>query len=117
MFGFEKLTVWQKSMELNKDIYRLTADFPAKEAFGVISQMRRASVSVSLNIAEGAGRTSKKEFRHFLSMSYGSLCETVTLLILCRDLGYIAVSKCEELYSKASEISRMISGLSASKSL
>lgn len=114
MFGFEKLTVWQKALSFSKEIYIVTKGFPADEIFGVTSQIRRAAVSVVLNIAEGSGRKSKKEFKHFLSMSYGSLCETTTLLRLSLGLNYIDEVKYKALYSDADGIGRMITGLSNS---
>ncbi|HAF96114.1 MAG: hypothetical protein A2X34_05155 [Elusimicrobia bacterium GWC2_51_8] len=117
MFGFEKLMVWQKALSFTKEIYMVTKGFPADEMFGVTSQIRRAAVSVVLNIAEGAGRKSKKEFKHFLSMSYGSLCETTTLLRLSLELNYIEEVKHKTLYSDADGIGRMITGLSNSNKI
>ncbi|MCX5785335.1 MAG: four helix bundle protein [Elusimicrobia bacterium] len=115
MFCFEKLLVWQKAVDFAKEIYGVTSAFPKDEIFGITSQLRRASVSVSLNIAEGAGRTSKKEFKHFLSIAYGSVCETATLLKICRELSYINDEQYRGFYNSTEEIGRMISGLSASK--
>ncbi len=116
MFCFEKLLVWQKAVDFAKDVYSATSSFPKDEIFGITSQLRRASVSVSLNIAEGAGRTSKKEFKHFLAIAYGSVCETVTILKICSELSYIRETQYGKLYSTTEEIGRMISGLSASRS-
>jgi four helix bundle protein len=115
MFCFEKLRVWQKAVNFAKNIYSLTSTFPKDEIFGITSQLRRAAISISLNIAEGAGRTSKKEFKHFLSIAYGSVCETSTILKICRELLYINGEQFNKFYSSAEEIGRMISGLSASK--
>lgn len=115
MFCFEKLRVWQKAVDFAKDIYSLTSTFPKDEIFGITSQLRRASISMSLNIAEGAGRTSKKEFKHFLSIAYGSVCETATILKICRELSYINENQYAKFYGNTEEIGRMISGLSASK--
>lgn len=85
----KKLDVWKMSMELSKTIYRLTAEFPGDEKFGLISQMRRAAVSIPSNLAEGAARNSGNEFRHFLSIARSSLSELDTQLDLSQQLGFI----------------------------
>jgi len=85
MHNFKDLRVWQKSIELTTDIYKLLASFPTDEKFGLISQLKRAAVSVPSNIAEGAGRNSNKEFNHFLSISLGSLFELKTQLIISKN--------------------------------
>ena len=89
MHNFKDLRVWQKSIELITDIYKLLASFPTDEKFGLISQLKRAAVSVPSNIAEGAGRNSNKEFNHFLSISLGSLFELETQLIISKNLNLI----------------------------
>jgi four helix bundle protein len=86
----KKLDVWKLSMDLADAVYRLTASFPAEEKFGLTSQLRRAAVSVSSNLAEGAARSSKKEFGQFLSIARGSLSELDTQLDLSTRLGLIA---------------------------
>ena len=83
------LDVWKKAMELAKEIYLLTSNFPKEEIYGLSSQMRRASVSIPSNIAEGAARNSDKEFARFLYISLGSLSELDTQIILSKDLGFI----------------------------
>lgn len=83
----KKLDVWVLAMELGRKTYALTATFPTAERFGLVSQMRRAAVSIPSNIAEGAARDSDNEFRHFLSMARRSLSELDTQLGLSRDLG------------------------------
>lgn len=88
-FGFEKLEVWQKARKLTVEIYRLTEKFPEREKFGLTNQLRRASVSIGANIAEGATRSSAKEQAHFSSISYGSLMETMSHLIISVDLNFI----------------------------
>lgn len=88
-FGFEKLEVWQKARKLTVEIYRLTEKFPEREKFGLTNQLRRASVSIGANIAEGATRSSAKEQAHFSSISYGSLMETMSHLITSVDLNFI----------------------------
>ena len=83
------LRVWQDGIALVKAVYALTHVLPRDEQFGLISQLRRAAVSVPTNLAEGAARSSKREFTHFLTIARGSLSELDTLLILCRELGYL----------------------------
>lgn len=91
-YGFEKLSVWQNSRKLVKNIYCLTKSLPAEERFGLVSQIQRAAVSVSSNIAEGASRTSGKDQGHFYQTAYSSLMEVLCQLTLCLDLDYISES-------------------------
>jgi four helix bundle protein len=88
-YGFEKLSVWQNSRELVKQVYCLTKQLPSEERFGLGSQMQRAIVSVSSNIAEGASRSGNKDQSHFYQTAYASLMEVLCQLILCLDLEYI----------------------------
>lgn len=90
--NFRELKIWQQSMALVKGIYSLTSGLPAEEKFGLISQMNRCSVSIPSNIAEGSGRTSEKEFLHFLRISLSSSYELETQLILVEDLFKINIS-------------------------
>lgn len=90
-----ELRVWQDGIALVKAVYQLSSRLPNEERFGLISQMRRASVSVPANIAEGAARSSKKEFAHFLIIARGSLSELDTLLILCIELAYLSKPEAE----------------------
>lgn len=106
----ENLDVWKKSIEFVVAVYRATDDFPKDERFGLISQLRRASVSIPANIAEGAARKSHKEFMHFLSTSQGSASEVDTELLIASRLGYLENST--ELRSSLDEIGRMLTGLS-----
>ncbi|MCY0966354.1 four helix bundle protein [Parathalassolituus penaei] len=85
---YQNLVVWQRSMSLVEDIYIVTATFPEHEKFGLISQMRRAAVSIPSNIAEGSGRGSDRDFRRFLLLARGSLTELDTQLILAERLGF-----------------------------
>lgn len=87
-FRFQKLNVWQDARRLNLAAYRLAQSFPASEQFGLTSQVRRAAVSISANIAEGSGRNSDRDFAHFLEQSYGSAMELASHLFLAGDLGY-----------------------------
>jgi len=87
-----RLRVWQDSMALARRVYELTSAFPADERFGLVAQMRRCAVSVPSNIAEGAARSSRKEFMHFLHVARGSLSELDTQLRLAHDLGFADTS-------------------------
>ncbi len=88
-FRFEKLEVWQLARQLNRSVYKTTSGFPSNEQYGLTAQLRRASVSISSNIAEGSGRNSDKDFAHFLEIAYGSLMEVVSQFYLALDEGYI----------------------------
>lgn len=87
--GHKDLNVWKRSMHLVMNVYSKTKTFPKDELYGLSSQMRRAAVSIPSNIAEGAGRKSKKEFYHFLYVALGSLAELETQLLIAKNLGYI----------------------------
>ena len=108
----EKLDVWKKAIDFVVAVYKATDDFPKDERFGLISQLRRAAVSIPANIAEGAGRKSYKEFAHFLSNSQGSASEVDTELLIANRLGYIEQAKYLELRASLDEIGRMLTGLS-----
>ncbi|WP_322971822.1 four helix bundle protein [Faecalibacter sp. LW9] len=107
------LKVWQESITLVEDIYQLTAKFPKEELFGLTSQMRRASISISSNIAEGAGRKGKSEFTRFLYISLGSLSELDTQLEIAIRLKYIKDDKVvrERIYFIKNMISKLIISL------
>lgn len=106
------LEVWKRSFSLVKEIYLITASFPPEEKFGLISQLRRASVSVPTNISEGAARNSQKEFIHFLYISLGSLTEVETLLLLSKELGFISEKeKFEILLIEIEIITKLLLGL------
>ena len=92
-FYFEKLEVWQNSREFVKEIYSVTKSFPDDEKFGLTSQIRRASLSVSANIAEGMSRKTEKDKARFISISFGSAIEVVNFLILANDLSLINESE------------------------
>ena len=98
-------------MEAAKTVYRLTASFPTEEKFGLASQMRRAAVSIPCNIAEGAARKGKKEFRNFVSMAQGSLSELDTQLDLSVSLGYLRVEDLEDLTIQLIRVDKMLTGL------
>ena len=108
-FQYKKLIVWQKAMQFVQMIYALVKKFPPEEKFALTDQIRRAAVSVPSNIAEGCGRTSNRDYAHFLAIARGSLYETMTQLELAQSFGYIdAIGEVETL---ADEISRMITSL------
>ena len=100
-------------MDLVELIYRITEDFPAKESFGLTSQMRRAAVSIPSNIAEGYGRQSTGSYSHFLSIARGSLFELETQTEICTRLNYLNQIEIEKLIAEIIEISKMISSLIA----
>jgi four helix bundle protein len=114
MFGFEKLEVWTKALEFADAIYKATGAFPSDERFGLTNQLRRASVSISSNIAEGSGRNSNPEFIRFVAIAYGSLMECVSQLHIARRLRFLPETEFSQLITQADEISRMLSGLKAS---
>lgn len=109
IFSFEKLIVWQKARNLVKKIYSLP--LPDQEVYGLNMQMKRASVSISSNIAEGASRNTFKEKSRFINLAYGSLMELYSQILVCLDLGYIDQSNHDELKSLIVEIHNMLNGL------
>jgi four helix bundle protein len=111
MQDFRNLDVWQRARNLNKTIYQMTADFPESEAFGLRSQMRRASVSICSNIAEGCGHRGDREFRRFLDVAMGSACELECETILSFDLVFIPDATLQRVLAILIEIKRMLGGL------
>lgn len=114
IYGFEKLDVWQKSRLLVRDIYLITKSFPDDERFGLTSQLRRAMISVSCNIAEGTSRWSNKEKIRFIEIAYGSLMEVVNCLMLAFDLEYISEQKILELRFNIDIVANKLNGLKKS---
>ena len=114
IFRFEKLEVWQQARKLNRKVYECTKAFPDTERYALVSQLRRASVSVSSNIAEGAGRNSDVDFARFLEIAYGSLMEVVSQLFLALDEGYLEQTKWDEIASDAHVIASQLAALSKS---
>jgi four helix bundle protein len=106
--SYKDLTVWQKALELSKEIYLLTKNFPKEEQFGLVSQMRRAAVSILSNIAEGSGRYYSGEWKQFYSISYGSTLELEAQLILSRELGFITQDASRKSFVLLEEISKML---------
>lgn len=105
------LDVWKKAVDYTVEIYRITENFPKDERFGLTSQIRRASVSIAANIAEGAGRKSSKEFLRFLAIAQGSASEVETELVIAHRLSYLDDRVHAELGAKLDDIGRMITGL------
>lgn len=108
MNRFKELKVWQKSIDLAVEVYKLSSQFPSDERFNLTSQVRRCSVSVPSNIAEGAGRNSKKEFNQFLGISNGSSFEMETQLIISNKLGFISDDQLLPITNKISEVQNML---------
>ena len=107
----KKLNVWKESIELARDVYTLTSRFPSEERFGLTSQMRRAAISIPSNVAEGAARRSKKEFKNFVGMAQGSLSELDTQFELAVALGYLNRNDLGGLEERMLKIDKMLSGL------
>ncbi len=108
MNNYKELIVWQKSMILVELVYQLTASFPEEERFGLINQIIISAVSIPSNIAEGAGRNSKNEFRNFLGIANGSLNELTTQLEISNRLSFIASEELVEGLKLSEEIQKMI---------
>jgi four helix bundle protein len=107
------LLVWQKSMDMAVQVYRLTACFPKSELYRLTSQVTRAAVSVPANIAEGNGRGSRREYAHFLAIAKGSLNETETFLFLALRLGYLREHETAPTLFLITEIGKMLTALRA----
>ena len=110
-YSFEKLNVWQQARLLTKEIYIVTSRFPDEEKFGLVSQMRRAIISVSSNIAEGSSRKSNKDQAHFYTTAFSSLVELLNQLILSFDLGFIKEERYLELRNSIELISNQLNNL------
>jgi four helix bundle protein len=108
---FRKLKVWEKSHRLALVVYELSAGFPKAERYGLTSQLRRASVSIPANIAEGCGRETKVEFARFLDIAMGSASEVEYLLLLANDLNYIENDAYASAAAQVTEVKRMLAGL------
>jgi four helix bundle protein len=114
MPGYRELKVWQIAMWLAEESYRLTANFPKREVYGLASQMQRSAVSVPSNIAEGHGRNSKKEFYHFLGIALGSLAELETQIMLAQRLNYVSETDSVAVLKNSDELGKMLKGLQKS---
>jgi len=111
MANFKELLVWQRSIDFVTDIYRSTGSFPKDEMYGLISQIRRASVSIPSNIAEGNSRRSKPDYLQFLKIARGSCAEVETQLMISKNLNYLNEENYQKLNNNIIEISKMLNGL------
>lgn len=114
-YSFEKLEAWRKSKELVKTIYQVAQILPNEEKFGMISQMKRAAVSIASNLAEGSARKTNKDQAHFTTISYGSLMELLNLSIIAFELEYISEKFYLDIRVQIQEISAMLNALRISQ--
>lgn len=115
-YSFENLEAWKESRILVKVIYEVTNRFPDEERFGLTSQMRRAAVSVSSNIAEGSGRLTAPDQKNFYKNAYGSLMEVLSQVVLSSDLVYLSVDQVIEVRRQIDKVASRLTGLSNSRS-
>lgn len=113
-FRFEKIEVWQMARRFNRAIYGVTRNFPDEEKFGLTAQIRRSSVSISSNIAEGSGRNSDTDFSHFLEIAYGSLMEAISQLFLALDESFVTEDTFDRLTADGDLLASKIVALSKS---
>ncbi len=106
--SYKDLIVWQKSIELVGEVFKLTSNFPKTETYGIVAQMRRAAVSIPSNIAEGSGRRFSNEWSQFYSFAYGSTLELETQLIISRDLRLAPKESFIQSFNLIEEVSKMI---------
>jgi four helix bundle protein len=116
MFRFEKLDAWQMAVALAERVYQATGNFPDNERFGLTSQMRRSTVSISSNIAEGTGRSSDADFARFLEIAYGSLMEVVSQSHIAKLQGFLNAVDFDDIYQSCERLARVLSGLRSSLS-
>lgn len=109
-FKFEELNVYQESLVFIDQIYQITNVFPKDELFGLTNQLRRAAISIALNIAEGSSRT-RKDFRHFLDIARGSCYECAAIFTIIKHRNYISGLDLQNLYDHCNKIARMVSAL------
>jgi len=113
MRGHRDLVAWQKAMSLVTEIYTLTRTFPREELYGLVSQFRRAAVSIPSNLAEGYSRNSRNEFHHFVGQARGSLAEVETQIEIAQNLGYVSGKPSAQILTRIDEIGRLLTGLRA----
>lgn len=111
MATYKELIVWQKAYTLSLEIYKATKKFPKEELYGITNQLRRASISIPSNIAEGNVRNSRKEYLQFLYIALGSSAEIETQISIAKDLEYISLDTFLKLHSLIEEIMKMINGI------
>ncbi|MGA7343635.1 MAG: four helix bundle protein [Terracidiphilus sp.] len=109
--SFKDLVVWQRSIELTTDVYKLTSKFPESERFGLTNQMRRASVSVASNVAEGYGRTTKGEYVQFLGHARGSCSELETQIVIAKNLGFGSTQNLQSAETLCNDVGRFLGAL------
>jgi four helix bundle protein len=112
--NYRELIVWQKAMDLVVEVYTVSKSFPREEVYGLTSQLRRAAVSVPSNIAEGQGRRTTADFLRHLSISYGSLREVETQMLIAARLRYLTDRRCQDVLNMAAEVGRLLNGLMSS---
>ena len=113
MSNFQNLLVWQKAMDFVREMYRVTTKFPDNEKFGLISQLRRAAVSIPSNIAEGCERKTPKDFANFLTIARGSAAEIETQILLALSLNFLDKENAKKILDQIAEIKKMLFGLRA----
>lgn len=111
MRTYRDLVVWQKAYDFTINLYRETSSFPKEEQYGLTSQIRRATVSITSNIAEGFGRSSNKEKDQFFAIAHGSLYEVESQIFIAYGIGYLASEKHQEMVLQLEEVSRLLQGL------
>jgi four helix bundle protein len=111
MRNFRELDVWKKTHQFTLAIYRLTADFPDREKYGLTSQLQRAAASIGANLAEGCGRETNADFKRFVQIARGSACEAEYHLLLAHDLGLVGDDAYQSLNTDVNELKRMLFGL------
>lgn len=111
MKDFRELKVWEKAHAVALNVYRITKDFPSNELYGLTSQIRRSAVSCATNIAEGAGRGTDRDFKHFLDIAFASSNELDYLLLLSKDLGYLKIETLEKTTGEIVEVKKMLRSL------
>jgi four helix bundle protein len=112
--NYRDLIAWQRAMDFALAVYGATKGFPQEERYGLTAQLRRCSVSIPSNIAEGQGRRNDGHFKHSLQMAHGSLCEVETQVLLAQRLGFLETDAADRLLGQAGEVGRLITGLSNS---
>ena len=113
-FRFEKFDVWHRAVDYADLIYRVTRQFPDEERFGLTSQMRRAAVSISSNVAEGSSRSSRREFGRFVEIAYGSLMEVLSQAHVAHRQSYLVTAELADVLRASDQLARMLSGLKQS---
>lgn len=114
MFRFERLEIWHEAVRYGKEIYRITETLPKNEEFGLKSQLKRAALSISSNIAEGSGGSTKKDFIHFLDIAIKSTIETVSQLKFGQEMNYFKETDVQDLYNKAELLIKRVQALKKS---